>query len=65
MLGLLFYSFIKLGLLNAGYLFMTIEGNKASHTPYFTLDAFDVITESPRFLALWTACYVGKAKFTG
>ena len=27
MLCLLFYSFIKLGVLNAGYLYMTIEGN--------------------------------------
>ena len=65
MLSIIVYSFIKLGVLNAGYLFMTLEGNRVSHTPYFTFDSFDLLTHSPRFLALWTMCYMARTKFTG
>ena len=63
MASLLFYSAIKLGCLKAGQLFMTFEGSHETIFFSHTFDSFEVLTHSPRFLAVWTMSYMNKINF--
>ena len=65
MLSLLFYSFIKLGCLCAGHLFLTIRGSQDSILFCYSFDTTEVLMHSPRFLAVWTMAYIGRVNFLG
>ena len=66
MIGILIHSIIKIGLLASERIFVTIDGmSEFESIPDMTFDAFEVIIHSPRFLALFTMCFMARAKFTG
>ena len=66
LLVILAVSIIKVGLMQEGFHFLTLSGPSHllnNHT--MQLDVYEVLTTSPRFLALFTYCFLGQAKFTG
>ena len=66
MVAILVLSGLKIGLLAHEKLFVTIDGmTELQSIPDMTFDAFEVITHSPRYLALFTMCFMARAKFTG
>lgn len=64
LVSLLFYSILKLGLMAEGHLFVTIDGG-LNWLPDMQIQCSELLTNSPRFISLFTMCYLGRAKFTG
>lgn len=44
---------------------MTLDGLPSWHIASFQIDVCELLMHSPRFLSLWTMCFLSRAKFTG
>ena len=69
MASCLVYTFVKLTLMKDepskdSVLFLTFQ-TSLDWVPDLVMDVYEVMTVSPRFLALFTMCFMGRVKFTG
>ena len=58
-------SFIKLGLVAKGFMFITMDGLTQVSQQSISLDCFEVVTNSPRYLAIFSLCFLSRMRFTG
>ena len=63
MLAMLLLSVIKVGLMAQDIMFFTFNGQNTTNSSYLVFDSMEIITHSPRLLALFTICYLGRANY--
>ena len=61
---LCFLTVFKVGLLIEAKMFITVDGMSGLMSKGLTFDAQEVLTHSPRYLAMFTMCFLGRTKFT-
>ena len=58
-------SVLKVGLFFENKLFITFDGVGKLFENGLVFDSQEVVTHSPRLLAIFTMCYMGRMKYTG
>jgi hypothetical protein len=62
---LLLISIIKFGLLKSGKLFVVIGGALSPLNGGIIFDGLENVINSPRFLSVFTICYLARSRFLG
>ena len=57
-------SILKLGMLMDSILFKTTDAMRVMFSNGVVFDSQEVLSHSPRFLGIYTMCFMGRARFT-